>query len=62
MKHQLKTHVRSEAKTKCNITDLTNDHVQDKALVIQFTARPSGVDVVLLKPYTIPNMKLVGEV
>ena len=58
MKHGVKMHVRREAKTKCNIAYLTSDLVRAKALVIYFTARPSGLDVVLYKPYTIPNMKL----
>ena len=57
MKHHMKTHVRREAKMKCNIIYLTSDHVGAKTLVIQFTARPSGLDVVLEKPYTIANVK-----
>ena len=62
MKHRMKTHVRREAKTKCNITYLPSDHIRAKTLVIQFTARPGGLDVVLEKPYTILNTKPFGGV
>ena len=58
MKHRMKMHVQREVKTKCHITYLTSDHVRAKTLVIQFTARSSGLDVVLEKPYMIPNVEL----